>query len=229
MSIDTTVHHYWLYPLLAALMLGGAVYEGARRPKPADAEPFHNRARQAIEAIPLSFGPWVGKDEQVAQEALRLLSANKVLSRNYTHVSTGQHVGVLIVQCRNARDMVGHYPPVCYPNSGWTLQNSEPQHFVVDDLVIDAAEYEFAISRFGSAGRLWIYNFMVLPNGRIAPDMQGVREVEADYTQKFFGAAQVQIVFKSTGADRTQRQRAAEQFIHVIGNAIRTMQSGVSS
>ncbi len=229
MNSDRTMRRLWLYPLAAALVLAAAAAEGSRRPKPVDAAPFHDRARQAIEAIPMSFGPWVGRDEQVAQEALRLLSANKVLSRNYTHVGIGEHVGLLIVQCRNARDMVGHYPPNCYPNSGWTLQSSVPQHFVVDDLVIEAMEYEFAISRFGSAGRLWIYNFMVLPDGRIAPDMRGVREVEADATQKFFGAAQVQLVFKSAGADRRHRLQIAEQFIDLIGEAIRTMRSGVPS
>lgn len=177
----------------------------------------------------MSFGSWVGQDEQVAQEALRLLSANKVLSRSYTHVGTGRHVGLLIVQCRNARDMVGHYPPVCYPNSGWSLQSAEPITFTVDDLQIPATEYEFAISRFGSAGRLWIYNFMILPSGQFAADMRGVQAVAADYTQKFFGAAQVQLVFKSSGADRADREQIARQFLRIIHDAIVVMRSGVSS
>jgi EpsI family protein len=224
-----STHRLWVYCIVTALLLAAAAAEGMRRPTPADATLFHENALAAIEAIPMTFGPWVGKDEQVAQEALRLLSANKVLSRNYTHAGTGEHVGLLIVQCRNARDMVGHYPPVCYPNSGWTLQSGQPQTLIAGDLTIDAMEYEFAISRFGSAGRLWIYNFMVLPDGRIVPDMDGVRQVESDYTQKFFGAAQVQLVFRSASADRTQRRYIAGQFIDLIRDAIETMRSGVSS
>lgn len=227
MSKNRMTTRDWACVAAAAVLLLAVGAEGWVRPTPADADDFHRRAREAIEAIPTTFGSWIGHDEQVAQEALRLLSANKVLSRSYTHVGTGQHVGLLVVQCRHARDMIGHFPPVCYPNSGWSLQSRESQTFVVDDLTIPATEYEFAISRFGSAGRLWIYNFMVLPTGQLAADMDGVEAVAADYTQKFFGAAQVQLVFKASGMDRMERQRIAQQFLRMIRDTIDVMRSGV--
>mgnify|MGYP007071125856 CR=1 FL=1 len=34
-----------------------------------------------------------------------------------------EQVNVAVVQCRDARDMGGHYPPICYPGQGWTPKN----------------------------------------------------------------------------------------------------------
>src|SRR5438477_7343006 len=107
-------------PVLSMGLLAGIVAEQATHLKPKDVEPYHDRARAAVDAVPYFIGNWTGKDDDIPAAAQKLLRPNAILSRTYSEIDTsslgGRHreASLLIVQCRDSRDMVGHFPPICY-------------------------------------------------------------------------------------------------------------------
>ncbi|MCC7147533.1 MAG: EpsI family protein [Phycisphaeraceae bacterium] len=216
-----------LWPILTLAVLVGLATEVRSRPKPQDAAPYHTFVKSVVEAIPVRIGDWLGSERPVPRQAQQLLSPNALLSRSYRNLRTGEQVGVLLVQCRDARDMVGHYPRYCYPNSGWNLLSAERQDLSAGDLLIPATRYEFAMERTGDTFHLSIYNFMILPNGAIVPDIQGVNAAEADYTQRFFGAAQVQFVFQDPTMEEQTLRNISVEFLKILRDAVIAIQSGV--
>ena len=110
--------------LLTVVLLAGFGAYKRTYPQPADAEPYLERVRQAVGDVPASFDEWHSRPIEIPADALDMLKPNAVLSRRYTHRDTGRSVNLLIVHCRTARDLVGHYPPVCYPSIGW-IQRSQ--------------------------------------------------------------------------------------------------------
>jgi len=50
----------------------------------------------------------------------------------------------MIVHCGDVRDMIGHYPPVCYPANGWKPGPSAPTGIQVNQEDATAYRYEFS-------------------------------------------------------------------------------------
>lgn len=185
----------WLPWVCLALLLGGIVtdWKFLHQP-PADATFYHQRIRQAAENFPWSFGKWMGREVPVPTSAVSMLMPNVIISRRYDEMGTSRHVSLLLVQCTDARDILGHFPPVCYANQGWTLDpdHGQPLDRKFDDLVIQTTAYTFTAQQHN---RLIIDNFMLLPNGRTARDMDDVDSAARHLSQKYFGAGQVQLVY----------------------------------
>lgn len=187
-------------PLLAGAVLTALMaLEVAGRPTPKDAEPFHRQAAEAIDSIPIKFGPWEGSTIAVPESAQALLKPNAILSRRYQNTESGEHASLVVVQCRDTRDMAGHYPPICYPGQGWKLEAdaSRVVEIPLEHLTVKAMRYEF--DRSGSGldrdRTLTVYNFFAIPGQGLPIDMTAVRAAAADYTARPFGAAQFQVVF----------------------------------
>jgi hypothetical protein len=179
---------------LAVLLLGAI---GAARwfgPSAADAEPYHARVRVAVEAMPMRVGTWVGEDEPLIAAAIDMLHPNVAIHRVYRDIQTGHTASLLFVQCKDARDLAGHFPPICYPGQGWQLDHQAATRWDCGPLKIDGTEYAFSYGGVAGANRILVANFMLLPDGTIAADMDAVRRIASDYKRRFFGAAQVQIV-----------------------------------
>jgi len=174
-------------------LLGGLAAESSVRPRPEAAEPYHERVRILAEQAPMQIGEWIGADHRPPAEAIRLLKPNVILSRQYVNVRNGRSVQFLLVHCKDARDIHGHYPPVCYPGHGMKLRAAADCDWEVDKTRIVGKEYLFDAQRLGTDGKL-VDNFLIVP-GRYARDMEAVGRQAGDYTQRFFGAAQVQVVF----------------------------------
>src|SRR5690349_21398651 len=113
-------------PLVCLGILGGIVAEQRTHIEPRDAEPYHARAKAALESIPSSLGVWTSAEKKLPDAAVKLLRPNASFCRTFRRQQAGaqqwwerSEMDVLIVQCRDSRDMVGHYPESCYPQSGW--------------------------------------------------------------------------------------------------------------
>lgn len=177
------------------VVVGAMAAEFSRRPAAADAAPFHAAAAQAIGDVPIKFGGWEGTDVPVPTSAQALLKPNALLSRAYVNKSTNEQASLVVVQCRDTRDMAGHYPPVCYPGQGWA--ESADRRLVqlrLDHRLIGATRYQFKRSAFDAERTLVVYNFFALPGRGLPTDMDAIRRGAADYAGRPFGAAQVQIV-----------------------------------
>ena len=233
-------------PVMAATLLAGLSLEQRSYVKPQDVEPYHAKAKAAIDEIPfvLAQGRWTGREMPLPTAAQKLLRPNAVVSRTYEDNQKGElgaagTIGrervatLLIVQCRDSRDMLGHYPPRCYRSHGMEQKSAEPRNWVVGDLVIPGVEYGFEQKLVGQTYRTTVYNFFVVPGGRthepLRRDMDAVREAAEDYQQRYYGAAQFQVVFQglsSADLPRSERDDIFRTLIEPTIPVIKTLSSG---
>ena len=163
----------------------------------ADTAPYHRHVQGEAARIPLHFDNWLGVDVSVPQGAVNLLKPNVLVSRRYQEMDSGQTVTLLLVQCTDARDLLGHYPPICYAGQGWQLVSAEPRDWETGSGTIHGMRYRFKTGAQTFAEETTIDNFMLLPGGTTARNMDEVHVAAQDRRRKHFGAAQVQIVYGS--------------------------------
>jgi len=207
----------FISPLMCCGVLYGIVSENRRYLKAEDFEPYHIRAKIAIESIPSMISSWNGvdADQEIPREAQVLLKPNKLFCRRYSDTSLislttsyPRQATLLIVQCKQSEDMLGHYPRNCYPAQGHELVYSQPNNWKIGDFTIPGTEYQFTLNKWGQQIRTTVYNFLVIPNEGICRDMDAVREAAADYQQRYYGAAQFQVVFSApANADLSKQER----------------------
>ena len=213
--------------LLSLVLLGGAAMDRLSRPgPPADADAYHQRVQQAIMDMPDRMGPYRLRDREIPPAAFDLLRANEARARQLI-APDGRPVGtVLVVHCRDAHDLLGHYPPVCYPANGY--REGDPRRsmsFELDGLTIDATQYTFQRGLPGQETELVVLNFMVLPTGEIHPDDAALERLAGNYAQRFYGAGQVQIIPQGSMSPEERRDfynlvlRELTPIIETMGSA----------
>ena len=201
----------WLWPAISILMLIGMMAEARTHVQPTEAAPHLQRCANAIRAFPYVIetanGSWSGKDTEMPVPAIQLLRPNAILSRRYTNEERNQVVDFLIVDCADARDLQGHYPPNCYPAQGESelTDESRPRIWHLPHMDITGMEYHFAAKSPTDSGQV-VYNFFVMPNvpdltvshkeldGVICPDISSVYTSGEDYQRRYYGAAEFQMV-----------------------------------
>jgi hypothetical protein len=207
-------------PVLCLGLLGGIVAQDATHLNPANVEPYHARAKAVIEQWPKTIenGDWTtSEDEALPPSAEELLHPNCVIDRLYTSRAVRingrmAQASLLIVQCKDSRDMAGHYPPICYPASGAPQLSSHPFRLSAGGVMIEGTEYEF-LRRALPAYRQCVYDFFIVPGKGFVADMNGVRSAAKNYEGRYYGAAQFQVVM-----DADYPQDVREQiFAMIIG------------
>ena len=194
-------------PLLCLGLLGGIALQQRTRLRP-DApvvREYHENAREAINAldpiITIDGNRWAAKERKPEPAAVRLLRPNIILSRHYEEMVLDRYqrtADLLIVQCRDSRDMTGHYPPICYKNIGYEMLGGagKPRAPIqVGSASVPFTEYHFEKWNQGQPQQICIYNFFVVPGRGVVRDIKGVHEAAEDYERRFFGAAQFQVLF----------------------------------
>ena len=154
---------------------------------------YHEQVAQVIQEIPLDFGGWQGQQVPLPQSAISLLRPNALIARDYINQEKGVRATLMVVQCKDTRDMAGHYPPRCYPANGWMESEDNPPHSYAlksDELRV----YEFERVAGQAHRDIFVYSIFALPTGELTTSMTNVRKVGADYSYRRYGAAQVQIV-----------------------------------
>jgi hypothetical protein len=214
--------------MVALGLLGGVWAERTLwRPSATESEAYHQLIRQEAESLPIHIGTWLGAETPVPPSAVKLLRPNVIISRGYQDVLSGRRVAVLLVHCKDARDLLGHWPPVCYVGQGWTLVSSAPQDWESEGLRVAGMRHEFASHRAGRPSRLSVDNFFILPGGRTCRDMDEVDAIARDPRRKLLGAAQVQVV--SDGAlGGQERDEVLAMFIGAARPVIDAIGQGVS-
>lgn len=139
----------------------------------------------AVDTLPYRIGEWTGLDTPMPEAAVRLLRPNAMVSRRYRNLDTGQTIEFVIVHCGDSRDMLGHYPPVCYPNAGWVYtdrvddrRNTNRETLVelmLADRPFTASMYEFSrIAEWGMESSIRIFNFFILADGGLSYNIADV-------------------------------------------------------
>ena len=101
---------------------------------------------------------------------------------------------LLFVHCSDARDLLGHYPPVCYRARGHVLVSSAERDWLAGGTRIEGTRYRIAVDGPLARSEIVVDNFMVLPDGRFGRDMDAVDRVARDPTLRRLGVAEVQVV-----------------------------------
>ena len=210
----------------AALLLFGIGVEIRRRGPPDDAALHHERVRRAAESsIPFSFGPWIGRDVDPVAGTEDILHPNVLVQRDYENIRTGERVSVLFVQSLDARDLLGHYPPVCYPAHGLVSGPAVAMDAELEGRRIPHMRYAFSRTDIESASGIAVDAFLVVPGGGIVRDMASVDQAAADARRRHLGAAQFQVV---TDASLPSARRD-EIFREFVGRTLPLLLSLTSS
>ncbi len=212
-------------PVLALLLLTGVAAQTLTRQSPEDAAPYHAKVRRAVDAIPYRVGDWVGMDMPIPPSARAMLRPNALFSRRYENLTTGRQVTLIIVQCETARDLSGHYPPICYPAHGWQALDTVEKQWTIRGRPMAGVEYHFTMSVSDRGPHKVVANFMILPDGRVVRDMQAVTAAASDYQRHFYGAAQVQVIMHSH-IPVDERQQIVEELIGAIAPVVDVIRSG---
>jgi hypothetical protein len=184
-------------PALAALLLCACLAFGElgslRHP---GAPMYFDRVAVSIDALPFKVGNFVGDTQDVTPAAYQLLRPNRLSQRFYYDTETGRGLTLLIVHCKDVRDMRGHYPPNCYPAHGWRREGDREVLVPVAGREHAARIYEFSQRVEAGDARMHVLNFFVVPGREdmIVPDVAGLDRATGSRRATGLGAAQVQIV-----------------------------------
>ena len=174
----------------------------------------------AVQEVPRLIGSWVGEDEQVSPQAQELLRPNSLLSRTYRRPGAPR-IHVLLVHCSDARDMIGHYPPVCYPSSGWIAV--PPEGPDTDAISFAGGAFPVRVYRFrrlrdqGRDEQIRIFSAFVLPDGTITHLIDDVNQQSQRLAVSVQGVAQLQVV-TSGRVDRAEAVEAASEVLGGMGD-----------
>jgi len=191
---------------------------------------YFERVKAEVEEIPYVIGDWLGRDVAPQEAAGRLLRPNAIMQRVYRNGVTGDRLTLLVVHCSDARDMEGHYPPVCYPSSGWTSVSGWPQEATAEigAVAAPARVYRFSKATEGLTQTNEVLNFFVLPreHTQIAADMEAVERATRSRRLTKMGAAQIQILTPASMGEE-EREEAVATFLRALEPLIWTISEGV--
>lgn len=177
---------------------------------------------EAFSSIPYRLGPWIGSDVPLPAGATEILHASAVVSRRFDELGTGRRAILGLVHCGDIRDMLGHYPPNCYPSSGYL--ECEPGHETVSLRVLgtprEAMLYRFRrVDREGAQREVTIIGLFVLPGVGFTTDLATVRAGAGDRRVSEQGIGQLQVVFDGLVA-RDDAVAAAEDLVGRVSGRV---------
>ena len=208
------------FALIALVVIG--VLRGGNGDDPR-VKQYQALVAQVINDIPIDANGWVGSEVALPQSATNLLRPNALMAREYVNDERGVNATLLIVQCADARDMAGHFPPRCYPANGWlSIDEDGPLRVVVDGHVMNRYKYHRVAGR--NEREISVYNMFALPTGGTTTSMDDVYRLSADYQYRSFGAAQVQIVIDG-GVDPDQHEWILNEMYAIVAPAVERVRS----
>ena len=193
-----------LAPMTALLTLVGITFLPGLAGGQVDRVAIDARVReieQHLNKTPFRLGDWVGTDEPLPTAALEILHASAVLSRQYTNLRTGQRARLAIVYCGDARDMLGHHPPVCYPRSGWRsvvpLPSGGADALALPEVGqgVTANLYRFEkADPSGLERRISIVGFFAIPGVGMTSEEDVLRDQSGSRAHSSLGVGQIQVL-----------------------------------
>lgn len=205
-------------PLISAgILLALAVARLWTEAPSADTTAYMARVAERIDAMPYRIGRFIGVDAEVTPGAVELLQPNRILQRRFKDPVTGEQFSLVIVHCKIAKDMAGHFPPNCYPRAGWeATEEADTVSLEAADTIVNASLYHFSLDNGLLPTRIDILNFFVVPSGpqRYGSDMRLIDLASRSAAGSRLGAAQVQII-TPRGMDEATRESIWAQTMDV--------------
>ncbi len=228
----------FFWPTATLSLLGAMAWSQSTLPHREEFDEFHTGAKAAVLAIPLEFGNYVGKEVALPEPDLQLLRPNVVRNISFHDMAPPGRGGgrggswggiradnppvtLTIVQCRRIEDMIGHYPPICYPAFGDEEIGREERMWNVKGQSVRGTEYRFSgMTQDRQPYTRIVYNFMVVPGKGFVRDMDGLSKANNELSRRFYGAAQFQIIFAAMPGSELSKQHRDTIFTQVIQQAM---------
>jgi hypothetical protein len=192
----------WASPCVAVLLFIVIWIDANGRMPVQDTQDHNRRIRDTADAlISASVGDWIGKFMDSPPAVTAILKPNKLVNCVYSNVRTGESACLLFVHCGDGRDLLGHFPPVCYPSHGQPIRSSETRDWTLGGVTITGMRYHFDGIDGPFGQETVVDNFMVLPDGSFGRDMNAARAVVKDRRLRVFGAGEVQVVTQGAMSD----------------------------
>lgn len=207
-------------PALAGVLVGGLAFQMRSFAVADNTSAFHARVKAAVEAIPIRIGDWEGVESTVPDAAGQLLRPNVLFARTYHDTKSSAWAKLVLIHCKDTRDMSGHYPPNCYRGSGWTQTEAPVLHeFQLWGESVPIAEYQFTRTEFRGTNFWSIYDFFVLPMAGFVTNMTQIQNASGDYRTRPYGAAQIQVIVDQT-TPGPERVRILHDMLEPLGPVI---------
>jgi len=215
-----------LVPVLAFLLVVAMAVANNQRISVADTVSYHAEVREAVQDIPMEIDGWRGKEIELPEFALNLLRPNVIVHRNYVDLESGHEARLTFVHAKDARYLIDHYPPSCYPSFGWTYlkpQSTLSMQWETSYDSVPGAEFAFVSSgRRKTSPEIYVRNFIVLHQDGLHHDHQEVHIAAADFTRRIFGAAQMSVMLRAT-VPAAERDAIFHAMLEAVEPAVRAV------
>lgn len=215
----------YMSAILTLLALLGYFASTRDYPRAKDADHYHSKIKDEAAKLPDKLGDWLVIDRPTPPPAAQqLLRPNVIITNALRRESDGLRANFILIQCRDSRDMAGHYPPNCYPAHGWqrTPVEGAIKQLQLNSRVIPVEEYEFKQMSFDGDRHKRIFSFFVLPGASFVSDIPAVSAAAENYRLRPFGAAQVQVVFDASVPQEVSKV-AAEEILGAVSPLFEAM------
>lgn len=210
-------------PLAAAILLASMAIGGVDVVPVPGREAYFGQVADEVQGIPYAIEDWRGEDQEVIQAARKLLKPNAMVQRRYVRPGEGSF-GLLVVHCKDVRDMEGHYPPICYPSQGWTADGRSSETITVDDETVPMRRYIFERNVGLETNRIVVWNVFVMPGQEhLMADIDGLTRAARSTRRAGLGAAQIQVLMPEGSG---QERPVVEACLRSLLPMIRTIAEG---
>jgi len=156
----------WSVPAAAALALVATWWSLPGVPPAPDVDARYRLIRDKVLALPNRIGPWRSEDVPVPLSEQRILKPNAMLSRSLAMLGDDERAHLLLIHCRDVRDMLGHWPASCYVSAGWAPEKDARREITVPHagLEIRALRHRFSRAREnGQVERTEVWSAFLAP------------------------------------------------------------------
>jgi len=128
----------------------------------------------ALSVLPMRLGNWTGREVPMDQAVVEATDTDDHINRVYSRAAGTESVALFVAYGVRARDLMPHHPEVCYPGSGWTLDDTR----TTDLALADGSELECRVYTFSRPGltneRIAVLNYYIV-DGQYSPDVSLLR------------------------------------------------------
>jgi len=167
-------------------------------PPAPDVENRYRAIRDEVLALPARLGPWRGEDVEVPLAEQRILKPNAMLSRRLSMLGGDERAQLLIIHCRDVRDMLGHWPASCYVSAGWAPEKDAGRVITVSNagLGLKALRHRFSRARAENVvERTEVWSAFLAPGEPPTGSLEDLAGQAGASLRSRQGIAQVQVCF----------------------------------
>ena len=206
-----------LFPGIGIILLAGLLAANSmmkRDFKKIEVQPIIEALENMPPQLHSESGVWIRlREVSVPTDQSRLLDLNAFSSGEYRRLGSYPPITatLFIAYCRDARSMMGHHPPKCYPASGWR-QVGPASNFAIsrsDGREIKAAVYKFTRHQ-ADERELFVVNGFFAAGDFFGATLEEARDVVQPSLLGGQGLFQFQILLQDVGLTADVEEYARE-------------------